>query len=309
MCKRLFVSGFVAVAFLLMGVPLRATCDPQTGVDPVSITCHYTPSVTSNTFSYSDGNSLDVGFSAVLVDFDLTVTERFLSTADFAGRLDSRVFPEGSTCYEYVSHPFGRPCAVYDATSSPSPLIKGTHYRGPVRWFLRYLSRDTSGEPAFCHGPGTSTQCTQNILQFYSVFPVVPSEGDDPSMQGDSGGLSIVAAVKKPAGNNCFSWVSPGVNQPFKVGAEVEVAFRLFPGSSCTGTPIRDKDARLSVARIVGGQPVFVPLETGGNHFHFNNKDKVNEHEFETEELPPGEYVITVFSDEFGTRSRTIFLN
>jgi hypothetical protein len=34
----------------------------------------------------------------------------------------------------------------------------------------------------------------------------------------------------------------------------------------------------------------------------------VNEQEFEAEELPADTYVTTVFSDEFGTRSRTIFL-
>jgi hypothetical protein len=234
-----------------------------------------------------------------------------MTTTEFQARLDPGVFPDGSTCYVYFSATPAGSCTPYDA-AEPLP-IKGTDYLGPVTWTLTYSANDSNSDPALGHAKGTSFTYTENILQFYSNAVL-----SDPTMQGMSDGLSSAAAIREPlTETDSFCWVSPSPDgQTFKVGAEVEVEFRLFPNSlgctSNTGTPIRDKDARMSVATFDNtGHLVVVPVrgdEGGNRHFHFERDEGVNEREFETEGLAPGTYFITVFSNKFSPQTRRFVL-
>ncbi|MFY9584095.1 MAG: hypothetical protein WAR21_06355 [Candidatus Acidiferrales bacterium] len=321
MCKRQF--GFLVVAFLLTCTQAwaagKVACSPAAApAAPADvctvgessfpcITLAYSPNVTSNTFNFG-GDSIQIKFRKVLRDFSLTIIRHSMTTTEFQGRLDPGVFPEGSTCYVYFNAtPFGS-CTPYDA-AEPLPQ-KGTDYLGPVTWTLTYFANDFNSNPALGHAKGTSFTYTEDILQFYFTST------EDPTMQGNSDGLSSAAAIKELlTETDSFCWVSPSSGQTFQVGQEVEVEFRLFPNNlGCTsnpGTPIRDKDARMSVATFDNTGLVFVPVrgdEGGNRHFHFEHDEGVNEREFETEGLAPGTYIITVFSNKFSPQTRTFRL-
>jgi hypothetical protein len=132
-------------------------------------------------------------------------------------------------------------------------------------------------------------------------------------MGGKTPGLSTVAVFNEPGANDSFCLVSPKPFQTFTVGHAIEVAFRLTaPGTDClTAAPIRDKDARVSLAMTdSGGNFVSFPTlrDKEGNKFHFDHEDGVNERDLSTKGLAPGSYTITVFSDEFSPQSVNITL-
>jgi len=135
-------------------------------------------------------------------------------------------------------------------------------------------------------------------------------------MGGTLPGLSSVVALDELlTENDTYCWVSPTEGPPFIVGQDIEVSFQLFPsGGSCSGTPIRDKTASLSVSTIdlTTGNTVFPPRldkdKEEGNKFHWDNKDGLNEFDLSTEGLQPGTYTITVFSSKFSPQSRDITL-
>src|SRR5712692_3211536 len=333
MCKRQF--GFLVVAFLLTCTQAwaagKVASSPAAAKESESIAHTYSATITGNfeaavpqegctapcdTEAYTPGDNvsrlfqfsgftdtLEIKFRKVLTNFSLTIMRQELSTADFAARLPGGVFPPGSTCYQYTDSPSNTPCVVYDGFGTLPK--KGTDYLAPVTWTVTYISTDLSGNPALGHAKGTSFTYGEDILQSYSTFPLCTQ--CDPTMQGNSDGLSSVATIKQPlTETDSFCWVSPASNgQTFQVGKEIEVEFQLF-ASGCSGTPIRDKEARLSLANITDPQhPVVVPVrrDEGGNRFHFDHEDGTNERELSTEGLQAGTYIITVFSNKFSPQT------
>ncbi len=324
MCKRLF--GFLIIALVFTCGRSWANAGSLAPVDSTSvaietecpgfcITQVYTPGDNvSRLFDYGT-DRLEVKFHRVKNTFSLTFNRHAITTTEFNARLDSTVFPEGSTCYKYDSSP--TMCVVYDGVA-PLPK-KGVDYLGPVTWTLVYHSSDLTGEPAFAHAKGPSCteptppcKYTENILQFYSTFPETPSDGgDDPTMQGNSDGLSSVAAVREPGGNANYCNFKPA-GGTFHVGEEIDVEFRLTTGPNCTGTSIRNAIARLSLALITDPEnPVIEPVRSDdnrGNRFQFDPEDQEYEFDLSTEGLAPGRYAITVISNKSSPKTVTFFL-
>jgi hypothetical protein len=309
MSKR--VSVFLALAFALIGTQCWANIGPQTCTPSESNHCTntFSPGVTEGVYDFTgtgDGK-LTVDFVNVLTTFTLTVS--FTHTID---PLDPHVFPEGTVCTTYSGN--GSRCDQYDFTGNaggPHGVpVKGADYRGLITLTLIYTTNQLAQKPAFGHAPGDITTFTVDILTNYS-----PSDfSTDPTKRGKLPGLSSVVSLDEPLDeNDCFQFVSPTKNQSFTVGQEVEVEFQLFRGAACTGKPIRDKDARLSLAMVDPSNGAFLSFprirnDDGGNKFQFDPKDGVNERELDTEGLAPGKYTITVFSDEFPPHSVSFFL-
>ena len=307
MCKR--VSVFLALAFAFFGTQCWASIGPQTCTPSESPSCMntFSPGVTEGVYDFTgtgDGK-LTVHFVTVLTTFNLMVT--FNHTID---PLDPHVFPEGTVCTPYTTN--GIRCDQYDFTGNaggPHGVpIRNTDYKGLITLTLDYFASQAAQSPAFGHAPGDITTFTKEILTAY--FQPAFS---DPVKIGKVPGLSSVVSLDEPLdGNHCFRFVSPGRNQPFTVGQEIEVEFRLFGNNSgCTGKPIRDTDARLTVA-MTDSSGNFVSLapirNEEGKKFRFDPKDGVNVRELDTEGLAPGSYTITVFSDEFSPQSVSFFL-
>jgi len=227
-----------------------------------------------------------------------------LTDGQLTARLDPNVFPAGTTCFHY-----GGGCEEYAFTGSaggPNGVpVKNVDYGPPIKLTLSYFSSDQPNNPAFGHAPGESTTFSEDILTDYFKPPLV-----DDTMDGSTPSLSSVIALNQPLEeNDTFCWVSPSNGQTFRVGDEVEVAFQLFASGSCpnSGTSIRDNKAKLSLANASGAfQPVH--SDEGGKNFHFDNHDKVNEREFNTQGLAPGDYFITVRSTKFSPQTRQIHL-
>ena len=307
MCKRLFT--LLAFAFTLFGTQCWATpttCGGE-GQPPCSITNTFSPGTTVGVYTFGD-STLRVEFvGGVKRTFSLTVTEVTLTDAQLAARLDPNVFPTGTTCFHY-----GGGCEEYAFTGNaggPNGVpVKNVDYGPPIRLTLTYFSGDPAKDPAFGHAPGDTTTFSEDILVGYFK----PFEDD--TMDGSTPSLSSVIALNQPLEqNDTFCLVSPQQGQTIKIGEEIQVAFRLFPSGPCTGNPgtaLRDKDARVSLIKFVNGQPVFqrVRSEEGGNRFHFDHEDGVNERDLSTEGLTPGDYAITIFSDEFPPQTVTFTL-
>src|ERR1700676_4014607 len=315
MCKR--VSVFIALGFALFGTQCWAVQQSCTGtIDEVDTQRHctitFSPGTTEGVYDFTgtfDGK--------LIVDF-VTVVKTFTLTVDVNHHidpLDPNVFPEGTVCTTYSGN--GSQCDQYDFSGGPIPHgsgphgvpVKGTDYRGLITLTLIYTTNQLAQKPAFGHAPGDITTFTVDILTNYS-----PSDfTTDPTKRGKLPGLSSVVSLDEPLDENaCFQFVSPTNNQTFIVGQEIEVAFQLFRNTTCTGNPIRDKDARLSLAMInpSGAFLSFPPLRgnEGENKFKFDLHDGVNERELDTEGLAPGKYTITVFSDEFSPHNVSFFL-
>jgi hypothetical protein len=316
MCKRLFSFLIITILFMLMcerswGATATCTAFSETEGSPPSCPITFNSGTTVGVYSFHDGSSLRVEFvGGVKTSFSLTVTEFTLTDAQLAARLDPKVFPAGTTCFHY-----GGGCEEYAFTGNaggPNGVpVKNVDYRAPIKLELTYFSSDPPNDPAFGHAPGESTTFSEDILTEY-IKPLLT----DDTMDGSTPSLSSVIALNKPLQqNDTFCWVSPTDGQIFRVGAEVEVAFKLFPSGPCvnnTGKAIRDSFARLSLARVDAlGQVVAVVTvrsDDGGKHFQFDNEDRVNEREIDTEGLTPGSYVITVRSNKFPPQSRQIQL-
>lgn len=308
MCKRMF--ALLALAISLLGTQCWAqSCNGE------EQNCHTfsPPNNATATYNFVDGSRLIVQFDTVLTTFDLRVTANH--TID---PIDFTVFPEGTACVQY---PSGQ-CTQYDFTGNkngPNRVpVKNIDYKRLITLTLSYFTSpsQTAQNPAFGHAPGDITTFTEDILTSYSSFPPCPpSFCGDPTMGGKTPGLSSVVALDKPLeSTDTFCLVSPQENQTFTVGQEIEVEFRLFPSGLCpnnSGSPIRDKTARLSVSTIDSGGNVLFPRlrnKEEGNKFHFDHKDGVNEFDLSTHKLLPGRYTITIFGSNFSPQSVDINL-
>ena len=322
MFKRIF--AFLVLAFALSGSPSwAATC---AGIEVPFCTNTFSPADTTGTYEFGNDGRLVVQFDTVLTTFTLTVTVNH--TID---PLDPKEFPPGTVCVTYDSNGFQ--CDEYDFSgnkSGPNRVpVKNIDYKGLIRLTLRYVASQMINTPAFGHAPGDNATAvySEDILMGYSTFPTPAPPStfsptfsptpSDPTMSGTLPGLSAVAAFDEPlTENDSYCWVSPAVDgQTYTVGQEIEVSFRLFPSGLCpnnSGTPIRDKTARLSLSTVdlATMNTVFPPRleKEEGNKFHWDNKNGVNEFDLSTEGLQPGTYTITVFSSKFSPQSRDITL-
>src|ERR1019366_7713653 len=313
--------ALLALAISLFGTQCWAqSCVVEDGTEANCFT--FTQNNTTFTYTFVDGSSLIVHFDIVLRPFDLRVK---VSNPTNPLPLDTDVFPEGTVCVQYPYNATNV-CSQYDFTGNaggPHGVpVRNTDYRHLITLELSYFTSTSQiiHNPAFGHAPGDIATFTEDILTGYFQPPPPPPCTEctlaptllpgDPVMVGDTPGLSSVIALNKPlAETDCFVWVSPTEGQSFDVGHEIEVEFRL--ATTCGGDPIRDKDARLSLAMIDSNGNISFPLlrnKGEGNKFHFDHEDGVNELDLSTEGLAPGQYTITVFSDEFSPQSRTITL-
>jgi hypothetical protein len=275
------------------------------------VSCPFSPTNTTNTYSFGNDGRLVVKFDTVLTSFTLTVT---VSHPTNPLALDPDVFPAGTVCVSYPTNSSGV-CDQYDFTGNkggPHGVpVKNVDYKRLIRLTLSYFSSQTVHNPAFGHAPGDSTTFTEDILTGYSSFPLCPSTlcgggGEDPTMDGSTPGLSSVIALDKPLEeSDCVVFVSPTEGQVFAVGQEIEVEFRLFD-NTCAGNPIRDKDARLSLSTLDSSGNVIFPRlrnKEKGNKFHFDHEDGVNEFDLSTHRLLPGRYTITIWGSKFSPQS------
>ncbi len=321
MCKRMF--AFLALAFALLGIQCWATpkttsspavaailepssCTAGTEFAPPCIRNTFSPGNTTGVYDFGASGRLVVEFVTVLPPgFTLDVTlQQQTATPPF----DTEKFRADTTCFHYP----GNLCTQYNFTGNangPNGVPqRNVNYQGRITVIDRYSSGDQPNHPLFLHAPEFNTTFIKNILVAY-FRPM----GDD-TMDGVVPSLSAVAAFNEPLDeNDTFCFVSPHSGQTFEIGQEIEVAFRLFPSGPCagnTGEPIRDKTARLSLAKIVAGQPVFQRIRDheDGNKFHFDHEDGVNVRELDTEGLTPGTYTITLISKMFPPQSVTINL-
>ncbi len=313
MCKRLFSFLILTILFMFLcdrswGATATCTAFSETEGSPPSCPITFNSGTTVGVYNFPDGSSLRVEFvGGVKTSFSLTVTEFTLTDGQLAARLDPKVFPPDTTsCFHY-----GGGCEEYAFTGNaggPNGVpVKNVDYGPPIKLTLTYFSTDTVNDPAFAHAPGESTTFSEDILDNYSTKVV----STDDTMDGSTPSLSSVIALnKKLEENDQYCWVSPSSGQTFKVGDEVTVAFQLFASGPCignTGTSIRDHFARLALfSTSTGFQPV--RSDEGGKDFQFDNHDKMNEREFSTAGLAPGEYFITVRSTKFPPQTRRIVL-
>jgi hypothetical protein len=306
MLKRTF--AVLALAFALFGTQCWAvTCAPEEGV---SCTNTFSPGTTEGVYDFtaSGNGKLTVDFVTVLTTFNLTVTVNH--TID---TFDPKEFPAGTVCVQYSTNGFQ--CDQYDFTGSaggPNGVpVRNIDYKGLITLTLIYFTNQPVHTPAFAHAPGDDTTTfTEDILTAY-FQPV-----SDGGMIGHTPGLSSVGAADEPlTETDTFCGFVPPLASSYTVGQVIEVSFQLFSNSSCSGTPIRDKTAHLSLAMTngcFGGYNSSPPLQDKeeGNKFHWDNKDGLNEFDLSTVGLPaPGTYVITLFSSKFSPQSVCFNLN
>jgi hypothetical protein len=302
MYKRIFV--FLALALALFVTPSWACFGTITteGGTP-SCTNTFSPGTTTGTYDFNGTGDgvLTVKFVTVLTTFTLTVTVNH--TLD---PFDPNEFPAGTVVVTYSNGHQDQYDFTGNAGGPNGVPVKGTDYKGLITLTLTYnTSLPTTYEPAFAHAPGDTTTFTEDILTGYSE-PV-----SDPTMDGSTPGLSSVAAAAEPlTENDTFCFVSPTPFSTFSASQVkvIEVSFQLFSSGFCpgTGTPIRDKTARLSLSmRDTSGNVVFPPIvdKEEGNKFHWDNKAGLNEFDLSTEGLAPGNYTITVRSSKASPHS------
>jgi hypothetical protein len=309
MYKRIFV--FLALALALFVTPSWAQ---SCGVEESN--CHtFSSASTTFTYTFSDGSRLTVQFVTVLTMFDLRVGESHPTDSTCVGEgcgtpisLDPNEFPSGTVCVGYPTN-FQGQCDQYDFTGNaggPHGVpVRNTDYKGLIELTLSYNTFQTVHQPAFGHAPGDITTFTEDILTGYS------QPASDPTMDGSTPGLSSVVPLDEPLQeNDTFCFVSPAPFSTFSASTTkvIEVSFQLFSSGTCpgTGTPIRDKTARLSLSmRDTNGNVVFPPIvdKEEGNKFHWDNKAGLNEFDLSTEGLAPGNYTITVRSSKASPHS------
>jgi hypothetical protein len=305
--------ALLALAISLFGTQCWAQEGNCSGGEGV-VSCKFSPGITEGIYDFSGDGKLTVDFVKVLTTFTLTVTVDH-NMDDLA----PGVFPDGTLCVPYSTN--GGQCVEYDFTGNAGVPkngvlpnngvpVKGVDFTNLINLTLSYLNYYRVHKPAFLHAPGDKPNplYREDFLTAYSALPPCPVDGCgvDPTMNGQLPGLSTVAAFDEPGGTDCFNFVSPTPGQMFHVGHEIEVEFQLFDNTACNGDPIRDKDARLSLSMTdSNGNISFPPLRNKGegNKFHFDHEDGVNELDLSTEGLAPGQYTITVFSDEFSPHS------
>jgi len=306
MFKRTF--AFLAVAFALFGTQCWAQA---CGVEEAN--CHtFSPNNTTFTYNFVDGSKLTVQFVTVLTTFDLRVA---VSHPTNPLPLDPNEFPQGTVCVQYPLNATNV-CSQYDFTGNaggPHGVpVRNIDYKGLITLTLIYNSDPTKVHtPAFGHAPGDITTFTEDILIAYFQPPT-----EDGGMIGSTPGLSSAIALDEPlTETDSFCGFVPPPLSSYTVGQIIEFSFQLFSDRSCSGTPIRDKTATLSLAMATScfgsyiSSPPLVDKEEG-NKFHWDNKDGLNEFDLSTVGLPaPGTYVITLFSRKFSPQSVCFNLN
>jgi len=308
---------FFAIAFAFLAAPGGAQTPCSSVGDGNNCFNSFSPEVTTGVYDFSGGfnGRLVVQFDTVLTSFDLTVT---LSHTIFP--LDPREFPAGTVC---VTYSVSSQCVQYDFTGTaggPNGVpIKNKDYKGLITLTLSYDSAQAINRPAFGHAPGDVTTFTEDILTSYSADPVpvivtrlkaasLPLDGD-PTMGGRTPGLSSVVALDEPAteSDSFCNLTLTATNVSSDQKPQVEVTFKLF-ASGCTGTPLRDKTATLSLSTTDGGgNIIFPPLRNvEGNKFHWANKTGQNEYDISLDGLAPASglqpYAITIISTKFTQR-------
>jgi hypothetical protein len=312
------IFALFVLAFGLFVAQTQATTSTCVGASsesegpPPSCSNTFTPGgVTTGVYDFTgtgDGK-LIVSFDTILNSFTLTVTVNH--TID---PIDFTVFPPGTACVPYAFN--GRLCDQYDFTGNaggPNGVpVKNVDYRHLITLTLSYLTFQTTHTPAFGHAPGDITTFTEDILTGYSSDPVA----GDPTMTGQGPGLSSVVALDEPlTGNGTICNLQPPPGSTYSAASTpvIEVTFQLFNNSSCSGTPLRDRTARLSLSYFdpATQSTVFPPIvdkEEAGK-FHWDNKAQVNEYDLSTVGLPTGQYyTITVFSSNASPKSTSFFL-
>ncbi len=309
--------ALLTLAFALFGTQCRAQGTGCVTDEGGGVTCPFSPATTTNTYTFADRSTLTVQFVTVLTTFDLRVAESHPTEATIQSELDPNDFPSPSQTHCVPPFDIGE-CNQYDFTGNKTGPhgvpVRNIDYKGLITLILSYFYNGPVGDPAFGHAPGDSTTF-EDILTGYSTLN--PPEVD-PTMDGDTPGLSSVIALAKPLSEtDTFCFVSPNEGDSFKVGQQIEVTFQLYSpaGGSCpipiTATPIRDKTAHLSLsARDTNGNPFFPALldREEANKFHWENKDGINEFDLSTVGLAPGPYTITVRGSKFSAKSVHITL-
>src|SRR5437667_4628184 len=296
MSNRIF--ALLALAISLFGTQSWAgTCTNDSIEGVVSCTNTFSPTDTTGTYEFFGNGRLIVQFETVLTTFTLTATVNH--TVD---PLDPNEFPAGTVCVTYSGN--GGQCDQYDFTGSAGGAngvpVKNTDYKGLITLTLSYLNSQPIHNPAFGHATGDNATAvySEDILTSYSTEP-----SSDPTMGGTLPGLSSVAAFDEPLTENdtvCSLTVSP-TNVASGQKPEAEITFKLFNNSSCSGTALRDKTARLSVSTTdSGGNGTFPALKNvEANKFHWDSKKGINEYDISTEGRADGRCTVNVFFSEF----------
>jgi hypothetical protein len=312
------IFALFVLAFGLFVTQTQATTSTCVGASseyegpPPSCSNTFTPGgVTTGVYDFSgtgDGK-LIVSFDIVLTTFSLTVSVNH--TID---PIDFTVFPPGTACVPYEFN--GGLCDQYDFTGNsggPNGVpVKNVDYKHLITLTLIYFTNQTTHTPAFGHAPGDITTFTEDILINYSSDPI--AEG--PTMGGTAPALSSVVGLdERLTGSDVICNLTLNPPGPYSAASvpEIEVTFQLFSGGGCSGTPLRDRTARLSISYFdpTTGNIVFPPIvdkEEAGK-FHWDNKAGVNEYDLSTVGLPTGyQYTITVFSNNASPQSTSFFL-
>jgi hypothetical protein len=306
MFKRTFV--FLALAFALFGTQCWAITCPQNHGAPLPCTNTFSPGTTTNTYDFSGTGDgvLTVQFVTVLTTFNLTVTVDHNIDA-----FDPDEFPVGTVAVTYSNgntdqYDFSGNAVTGGFMGVP---VRNQDYKGLITLTLTYFTDPTTvQDPAFAHAPDGSTTFTENILTVYSEFPI---NEIDPTMNGQTPNLSSVAAANQPfteTGDSPCSLTLLG-GSTFTVGQQIEVDYVLANGAGCG---IRDKTATFSLAQTDGfGDFISFPPVKGleGNKFHWENQNGVNEFDFSTVGLTPGNYTVTVISSKISPQSVSFTLN
>jgi hypothetical protein len=305
---RKCIFALFALVISLFGTQCWAQCGGELQPPcPPSITKTFSPDVTTNTYDFSatgDG-ILIVKFVTILPPgFDLTVTLNHNIDP-----FDPNEFPVGTVAVTYCNGNQDQ----YDFTGSaggPNGVpVKGTDYQGLINILLSYSTcQGENYTPAFAHAPGDSTTFTEDILTFYISSIRFCGSNCDPTMDGDTPGLSSLVAAREALTDNgndtlCSLTLTP-TNNPSGQKPEIEVALKIVSGSDCSIKGLRDKTARLTVSTGSGVNASFPDLKNvEGNKFHWDNKNGLNEFDIGTEGLVSNQtYKVTVFSSKVGAQ-------
>lgn len=302
MYKR--ILALLVLGISLFGTQCWACLGPTSTESTVTCSNMFSPGTTTGTYDFSGTGDgvLIVQFNTVLTMFSLTVT-----VSHTIDPIDFTQFPPGTVCVPYSSN--GGRCDEYDFSGNPAVTtgpngvpVKNTDYKGLIRLTLSYFFNGTVHTPAFGHAPGDNATAvySEDILTNYSPATICGTFGCDPTMDGSTPGLSAVTGLDEPFVETGDTFCSLSLQTaPFHVGQLIEVDFRLTNGTDCT-TGIRDKTARFSLSTTdpVTGNVVYPPLidKEEANKVHWDNKNQLNEFDFSTVGLAPGNYTIIVYS-------------
>ncbi len=274
--------------------PPTTTTSPTTAV--VSCTNQFSPAVTSATYDFTSAGDgfLKLTFLGT-VQTTFTITATVNHTID---PFDTSEFPAGTVAVTY----FNGNKDQYDFTGNaggPNGVPqKGPDYTGMIRIELTYSVGQTVHTPAFAHAPDGFTTFLVNFLRGYFQPPFT-----DPTMCGDVPGLSSIAAADEPfssPGNTSCPLTLTPTNVPSGQKPQIEIIFKIVgSGSSCSGTGVRDKTAKLYVSTLDSSGRSFPALKNvEGNKFHWVPRDALNEYDISTETLVTGQmYTVTVISE------------